>query len=540
MAEFLQHEPCPKCGSSDALARYDDGSASCFAMGCKHWEPPTDGGSRPSHRSSQMEMVDTSKFVRGECRALENRGITKETCERWGYQVGENASGEACHIATFRDITGAPVGQKLRMPGKQFKSVNGKHLPLYGMWLWGSKGRSITITEGEIDALTVSQAFGNKWPVVSIPTGVQSAARCLAAHYEYLSGFDKIVLMFDQDEPGRAAVEEAVKVLPPGKVWIATTREKDANATLLKHGIEEVAKAFWNASLYRPDGIISGAEFTRERLKTAVASGFDLPYPQLQRMVLGLRKGELTLLTAGSGIGKSTWARELAYLLHQEHGCSIGNVYLEEGNTKTAQAYVAIHHNVPLGRLRHNTDLLTDAQWDEALEQVIQQRMWFYDHFGSLEAANLINKLHYFAAVCKVDFIILDHISIVTSGVESSGEGERKDIDILMTRLRSLAEATGVGIIAIVHLKRAVGKTFNEGSKVSLSDLRGSGSLEQLSDNVFALERDQQAEDDTKDQSLIRVLKCRETGDTGEADTMIYDRKTGRLQAEPIFGVESL
>jgi twinkle protein len=62
-----------------------------------------------------------------------------------------------------------------------------------------------------------------------------------------------------------------------------------------------------------------------------------------------------------------------------------------------------------------------------------------------------------------------------------------------MTKLRSLAEETGVGIIAIVHLKRAKDKTFNEGSQISLNDLRGSASLEQLSDNVIALERDQQA-----------------------------------------------
>jgi twinkle protein len=98
------------------------------------------------------------------------------------------------------------------------------------------------------------------------------------------------------------------------------------------------------------------------------------------------------------------------------------------------------------------------------------------------------------ATVCKVDFIVLDHISIVTSGIESSSEGERKDIDILMTRLRSLIEETGIGIVAIVHLKRVNGKNFNEGAQVSLSDLRGSGSLEQLSDNVIALERNQQVD----------------------------------------------
>jgi twinkle protein len=159
----------------------------------------------------------------------------------------------------------------------------------------------------------------------------------------------------------------------------------------------------------------------------------------------------------------------------------------------------------------------------------VHQRMWFYDHFGSMESDNLINKLRYMAKVLKVDFIVLDHISIVTSGLTSGSEGERKDIDILMTRLQSLIQETGVGILAIVHLKRVTGKSFNEGGQISLSDLRGSGSLEQLSDNVYAMERNQQAE--TEDEStltLIRILKCRETGETGEADYIRYNRLTGQ------------
>ena len=157
--------------------------------------------------------------------------------------------------------------------------------------------------------------------------------------------------------------------------------------------------------------------------------------------------------------------------------------------------------------------------------------MYFYDHFGSLESKQLLSKLHYLAAVRKVDFIILDHISIVTSGLESSSEGERKDIDILMTKLRSLVEETGIGVVAIVHLKRVQGKSFNEGASVALNDLRGSASLEQLSDNVLALERDQQG--DNPNVLRVRVLKCREIGDTGEADVLTYNRDTGRITAVP-------
>jgi twinkle protein len=335
--------------------------------------------------------------------------------------------------------------------------------------------------------------------------------------------------MFDMDEPGQAAAEKVAALLPPGKACIASLPFKDANETLLKSGPAALVRAFWDAAPWKPDGIISGSEFTLETMMESPAVGYTLQYPGLNAKLRSLRKAEIHMLTAGSGIGKSTFAREVSYHLHQEHGLAIGNVFLEENNIKTVKGYVAIDNNVALGALVETPAILTPEQWNASLAKVIHQRMWFYNHFGSLDSMNLLGKLRYFAAVCKVDFIVLDHISLVTSGTESSKEGERKDIDILMTRLRSLVEETGVGVICIVHLKRVQGKSFNEGGMVSLSDLRGSGSLEQLSDNVIALERDQQAEDEARFRSQIRVLKTRLGYDTGEADIVKYDRDTGRL-----------
>jgi twinkle protein len=535
MGTFTHHEACPACASSDALARYDDGSGYCFACQ-KNFRP---NGEKVEASTSETKKT---KFIRdGHYEALPKRKLTEETCKKWGYQVGE-LHGKRAEIATYRDGTAKAVAQKVRTEDKQFSIIGeGKGMPLYGQWLWGGGGRSITITEGEIDALSFSQAFGNKsYAVVSLPSGAPSAAKAVGHSLEWLLKFEQIILCFDMDKPGRTAVDEVAKLLPPGRVKVMNLREKDANATLVKHGPQAIVDAFWKASEWRPDGIVDGKELTVERLKQAVSQGFKYrKCPLLQEKTLGLRKGELTLLTAGSGIGKSTWAREIGYDLHIHDGCSIGNVFLEENIAKTGQAYVALHHNVPLGRLRYNPDLLSPEQWETAVREAVQQRMYFYDHFGSLDSKHLLTKMRYLATVAKVDFILLDHISIVTSGVESSSEGERKDIDILMTSLRSLIEETGVGIVGIVHLKRVSGKVFNEGAQVSLSDLRGSGSLEQISDNVYALERDQQAEGDAGCNMLLRVLKCRETGDTGEADTLSYNRNTGRLELVSGFTEET-
>jgi twinkle protein len=519
MGEFVGHEPCPSCGSSDALARYADNSAHCFA--CR------------SNFRGDGEKTDTVPTVsnnewtplKGEYMDLmKSRGLREETLRFAKYQIGEFKDAPAHIMNIFRD--GQLVAQKLRT--KDTKGLwlgETKDPPFYLQWLWG-KGKSLTITEGELDALSLLQAWDLKWPVASLPNGTGSVKSAITQHYEWLDGFQKIVLMFDMDAPGRKAVEEAAELLPPGKVYIAPLPHKDANETLIKEGPGRLVQAFWDAKPYLPDGIISGSEISFEDICSGGTKGFSIRMPKLNDRLLGLRKGEITLLTAGSGIGKSTLARQWLYELHQDHNLKIGNVFLEENNVKTAQAYIALDNSVPLGRLRYDPELLSREQKLRSYEKVIKDRMWFYNHFGSLESTRLLSKLRYMAKVLGVDFIGLDHISIVTSGMESSSEGERKDIDILMTRLRQLVEETGVGVLGVVHLKRSKDKNFNEGDQVSLTDLRGSASLEQLSDNVIGLERNQQ---DESTESIARVLKCRETGETGLADTLEYRRDTGKL-----------
>jgi twinkle protein len=108
---------------------------------------------------------------------------------------------------------------------------------------------------------------------------------------------------------------------------------------------------------------------------------------------------------------------------------------------------------------------------------------------------------------------------------------ERRAIDSIMTRLRSLVEETGAGIILVSHLRRVDGNKGHEnGIEVSLSHLRGSNSIGQLSDCVIALERNQQSDDpDEARTTRLRVLKSRYTGDVGMAARVIYNSETGRL-----------
>ena len=101
-------------------------------------------------------------------------------------------------------------------------------------------------------------------------------------------------------------------------------------------------------------------------------------------------------------------------------------------------------------------------------------------------------------------------------------------IDSTMTKLRSLVEETDIHLVLLSHLKRPDGRSHEEGGTTSLSQLRGSHAIAQLSDAVIGCERNQQDESDANYLNL-RVLKNRYTGDCGIASRLEYSLDTGRL-----------
>jgi twinkle protein len=471
----------------------------------------------------EQEATVNSDLVTGEVKALVKRGITEQTCAKWGYKVG-TYQGKSAHIAPYYK-QGKVVAQKLRFPNKEFRLVGDtKDLELFGQSLWRDGGKMVVVTEGEIDALSVSQIQGNKWPVVSVPNGAQGAAKAVARNLDYLMGFEKVIFLFDNDDPGHKAAQECAALLPPGKAYIGSLPLKDANEMLVAGRGPEVVDAIWGAKAFRPDGIVSAADTWVAVNEDRNVQSYLYPWKGLQDKTYGLRRGELVTFTAGSGIGKSLVCREIAHHL-LKRGETVGYVALEESIRRTVLGLMSIELSKPL---HLNREGLTDEQFRRAWDAVTAgNHLYLYDHFGSLESQNLLARLRYLARGCNAGWLVLDHISIVVSGM---GDGdERRLIDNTMTALRSLVEETGVGLILVSHLKRPEGnKGHEEGQVTSLSQLRGSHAIAQLSDMVVGLERNQQ-DPEAKDTTTVRVLKNRYSGDTGVACYLRYNRETGRL-----------
>ena len=154
-------------------------------------------------------------------------------CRFWSYGRTDVRGQSGIHCANYLDENRQTVAQKLRFPDKTFPWTNRAAFKgLYGQWLWRDGGKQVVITEGEIDALSVSQVQQNKWPVVSlVDGGGKNAVKPIKEAYEWLQKFEKIILFFDNDEKGRQTVEIVKRMLPLGKVYIAFAQRASKTRT---------------------------------------------------------------------------------------------------------------------------------------------------------------------------------------------------------------------------------------------------------------------------------------------------------------------
>jgi twinkle protein len=242
-----------------------------------------------------------------------------------------------------------------------------------------------------------------------------------------------------------------------------------------------------------------------------------------------MRKGELVTLTGGTGLGKSSVTRELEHHLIKNTEDNVGIIALEENWLRTADGIVSIEANDRI-YLSEKRAKYTEEELHTLFDSAIQEgRVYIHAHLGATDIEEIFSKLRYIIVGCQCDWVVVDHLHMLVN-VLTEGD-ERRGIDMLMNRLRSLVEETGVGMILVSHLRRASGDRGHEkGIQVSLSHLKGSQGIAQLSDCVIALERNQQAENpDEANITKVRVLKSRYTGDTGMACSLKYDIDTGRL-----------
>jgi twinkle protein len=520
--QLAVHQPCDDCDSSDALAVYEWGTK-CYSCGTTKVNKTQEYRVQSTRQLTKIEsnMTNINDLVYA---SVTSRGITRDTCLAYGIGVKDGNT-----YFPYYDSQETLVAFKRRSVAEKKFSIEGewKTGTLFGQQLFTKGGKYVTITEGEFDAAATYQMLGSKYPVVSVRNGAASAVADCKANYEWLDSFDSIVLCFDNDAPGREAAAAVAEIFGgKAKVFKGVKDYKDACDYSKENKGKDFVDLWWKAERYTPDGIVPGAGLWSLVNQPVEKAEVMYPYIGMNDLTYGIRLGELVTITAGSGLGKSQFLREIVYHIINNSKDNIGLMFLEESVKKTAKSIMSLHANKPL----HLPDTqATDQELREAFDATLgTERVFLFDHFGSTAVDNIINRVRFLAKGLNCKYIFLDHVSIVVSAQENGDE--RKALDEIMTKLRMIVQETGIALFCVSHLKRPDGKGHEEGAATSLSSLRGSGSIGQLSDLVIGLERNGQS-DDIKERhtTKVRVLKNRFSGLTGPSCSLFYDKFSGRM-----------
>lgn len=514
--------PCPDCDSSDALAVNTDGSSKCFSCGkftkgkrnTNKNEVFMDKGTRPGAGEKYLDSLTWQH--------VSVRGLSQETQQFYGSKVG--VDGETPTVLTFRYPSGRELIKHLDKKefywvGSRGEAPNGD---LFGQDKFpAGSGKAVTISEGALDAMSVFEMFDRKYPSVAV-TSAQSAKSECAAAYEYLDAFDKIYLCFDSDKPGQEAAKAVARMFDFNKIYLVDMVRKDPNEYLEANDREIFQKTWWSAKRFVPEGILASfSDFDQIIDDDQDKPSVPYPWATLQDMTFGVRTGELVLLTAMEGQGKTEFFRALEHHFLKTTDDNIGIIHLEENKARTVKGLVGYEVRQPI-------HLPTHAISKEETKKVFRdlsgrdERVHLYSHYGSDDPDAILSTVRFMAGACNCKRIFLDHITMVVSGL--AGDDERRALDYISTRLAMMCEELDFTLFLISHVNDS-GQT------------RGSRNISKVADLRIDLSRDIEALNDTeRNTTRLSISKNRYAGKSGPAGYLYFDPETYILEETETYG----
>lgn len=496
------HQACPCGESSDAYAERENGSGYCFSC-LRNFPSPDEFGKVPVGRTVPISLQSVTL-----------RGHSKYSEDFYGVLTAVTEDGPPVkRVYTY------PSGwKKVRdIEDKGFYSLGDTKPELFGSDKFSAgSSRVITIVEGEEDAVSVFEILGRKYPVVSVRNAGSAKSDCIAQR-EYVNSFEKIVLCFDSDDPGRRAAAAVAGLWDFNKVHqCLLTKYKDPN-DYEQNSEQDAFRSIWyNAKRFLPDGIVSSwSEFAgiiRGEQTQAVGS---FPVQQLQEMSFGIRTGEVILVTALEGIGKTEVIRMFEHHLLRTTDLNIGCIHLEESQNRQLRGLAGYELQLPC----HLPDTpVRPEEIDHALRQITRRddRLHLYGHFGSDDPDLICDKIRFLVAAAGCRVVFLDHISMVVSGLNL--DDERKILDYLSTKFATMAHDLDFCMVMVSHV--------NDDELT-----RGSRNISKVSDLHIHLNRNLMAPTAAeRNVTQLLIRKNRFGSQTGPGGRLYFDPSTFMLR----------
>jgi twinkle protein len=443
------------------------------------------------------------------------REITKGTMEH--YDVRTKCDGE-----------GKPVSIGFRYPDGRYKvrgfedksfhwspsgPAAGDTKPgLFGQSTFTPGGsKYITITEGELDALSIFQV--TQGPAVSVTSATAAIRDCTAAR-SWLNHYERIYLAFDNDAAGRDATAGVAKLFDPNKVFhVKFTSRKDANEYLVAGEAKELKNIWWSAKKYLPENIYSALEDFDKILSVPLKKGVPYPFQKLTDMTYGIRTSETVLITAQEKVGKTEFMHALLHNLLKETDDAVAAFFIEETKQRTLQAIAGIELGKPVHLPDSGAEL---GDITQAVRKVVgrSERLYLYSHFGSDDPEVLLDTIRFLVSACGCRYVLLDHIGMAVTGL--GGDNERLAFDYLSTRLEMMVKELDFALIYVSHVN-------------DYGQTRGSRYLGKICDLRVDLHRDTGSADEGRRNTVdITIPYGRYCSNSGPVGSYKFDPRTRR------------
>jgi len=515
------HLPCPHpdCESSDAFT-YDTEKmvGGCFSCGNAY---PMKGvryeawvkEEYPLKNRKEKAVITEEKLVSV---TREGRGITARTMKDFG--VSTLVDGDNKPRAQQYPY---PNGMKTRWLPKDFRTEGLVAQQLFGMDKFNAgSAKAVTVTEGELDAMSSYQMLGSKYPVVSLPSSSPSKKMWEGPVFKWLDSFDKIVLSIDNDEPGDRIAGKLATLFPNKVYRVPHDKYKDSNEFLQAGKAKEYTAAWWNAKKYVPDNVWNTPDqflkiFREEADSNYLPTGIE----DLDEAILGLMRGHLTVFQAPEGVGKSEFMRFLEYNILTKHkDVPIAIFHMEETKKRSILGLCSyfLKDNVTRRDLIEEKDKLKDVE-DAIISLTESENLYQFSVGVDDDPMAILDKIRFFSVACGCQYVFFEPIQDLAYS-RKGGESVEAFLSELSIKLARLASELNVGIVTIAH-------------ENSEGDTRDCKMISKRASVVIRLERDVLATDeDARNTTDLLILKNRPATTTGFGGRLSFDKESFTLE----------
>ena len=403
---------------------------------------------------------------------LLSRGLTEQTLA--DFKIGEQIrDGKTCAVFPYmRD--GELVNAKTRNldDKRDMRQEAGAEPCLFGWHLIDPRLRTVALTEGEIDAMTLHQVG---IPALSVNAGAGNH-QWIESDWDRLERFSEILVCFDNDDAGRKGAAEVVQRLGAERCKLVTFGAKDANQWLMDGACgEDFDNAIKEAKPLDPAELMSMAEVMSSVKALFYPAEGSVHNPYL--MIGGkpcewfeFRPGELTVWTGYNGHGKSLLNNQVLLGLMDQGQ----RVCVFSGEMQPAQ------QGKRLVKQATGLDRPSRAYID-AVGDWVRERMWLFNVSGSATVARLLEVFGYGARRYGIRHFVID--SLMMTDVPEDGPGSTTAQKAAVQKLTDFAKRHGAHMHLIAHPRKGRDETQAPGKL----DVAGSGKITDAADNVFTV-----------------------------------------------------